>query len=647
MATEILIDTNIINKAKKRIGSRNANIIAELLEVKNFDEKHLRACCPFHKEDTPSWIYNPKQYNFHCFGCGRNTDILDAYMTKGFTYISAVQKLFEEADIKYSFGELGVKTVSDYRYPKEVECNEKSKIYDYLGLRKISRETIDVCDVRQDGHGNIVFNYYDTNDVLTLVKYRPSHKINKSKGEVKTWCQKDADTKPLLFNMNRINTSEPLLICEGEIDALSAIEVGYTNAVSVPFGAGNFQWIECNWDWLEQFESIVVCADNDESGNKMVKEVTSRLGNWRTKVVQLPEFYESENGKRKVSDLNETLFRFGKEFTLKTLLDAKDSPVDSVIDFCDIEDIDLSTIDGIYTGIEALDSELMKLFYGTVTILTGTNGSGKSSLLSQFICQSLDQNKPVWLYSKELPNSMMKNWINFVLAGRRNISAFTDKKGAKYYRVTPQARKAIDDYYRNRLYVYKDDYSNGVEDIKKSMEASVRKYGCKMLIIDNLTVINLGGNDINKNEVQNEFMSWLTKFAATFQVVVVLVIHPRKGQQLVRLCKYDIGGSGGMLDLAHRSFALYRVQPKDKVSKGSSPPQTHDVILDVLKDRLRGRENLSVEMYYDKPSRRFYTNEDEFSYQYKWDNTHYTDRIPYPHPDETNEVLGEEVTVEQ
>lgn len=108
----------------------------------------------------------------------------------------------------------------------------------------------------------------------------------------------------------------------------------------------------------------------------------------------------------------------------------------------------------------------MKMFYGTVTILTGTNGSGKSSLLSQFICQSLDQQKSVWLYSKELPNSMMKNWIDFIFAGRHNIDQFHDSKGSVYYKVSKSARTKIDGYYKNRLYIYKDDYDNSVDNIK-------------------------------------------------------------------------------------------------------------------------------------------------------------------------------------
>ena len=213
----------------------NARIIADLLEVEEYDEQNKRALCPHHKEKTPSWIYNSKAHSYHCFSCGKNTDIIDAYMEKGLTYIEAVQKLFEHAGIKHSFGEHRVKDRAQYRYPKEESINEKSHVYEYLKLRHISPSTVDYADIREDSRGSIVFNYYDTNDVLKMVKYRPSRKVEK--GENKMWCQKDADTTPLLFNMNRINIAEPLIICEGEIDCLALIESGCKNAVSVPLGA--------------------------------------------------------------------------------------------------------------------------------------------------------------------------------------------------------------------------------------------------------------------------------------------------------------------------------------------------------------------------------------------------------------------------
>ena len=61
--------------------------------------------------------------------------------------------------------------------------------------------------------------------------------------------------------------------------------------------------------------------------------------------------YEAENGKKySVNDLNEALYYLGKEKVLEIILNAKDSPVPGVIDFSDIQDVDLDQIDGITTG---------------------------------------------------------------------------------------------------------------------------------------------------------------------------------------------------------------------------------------------------------------------------------------------------------
>ena len=203
----------MILEAKEKLGDENAHIIVDELGIADFDERNMKCCCPFHQEDHASFIYNKKAYNFRCFGsCGRSYDILDVFMHKGATYAEACKKLFELAGISHSFGELGVKTRRHYKYPQEVLCTSKEKVYAYFGERKISKETLDYADVRQDEYGNAVFNYYDTNDVLTMVKYRPSHKVEH--GQSKCWCQPGADSAPLLFNMNRINTNAPLLICE-------------------------------------------------------------------------------------------------------------------------------------------------------------------------------------------------------------------------------------------------------------------------------------------------------------------------------------------------------------------------------------------------------------------------------------------------
>lgn len=529
--------------------------------VKDFDSVHKRCCCPIHAENTPSFIFSPKTNSCHCFGaCGRNYDVIDAFMHQGLTYMQAVQKLFELAGVAYGFGELGVRTKRSYNYPKPEQNEVKDAVYAYLAKRKISKETVDYLDIRQDSKGNIAFNYYDLNDTLTMVKYRPTRKI--AHGENKNWCQQGADTTPILFNMNRINVDQPLLITSGELDCAAAVEAGFINAVSIPLGDGNTHWIpECQ-DWLEQFKEIIIAHDNDESGLKFVKEVVPRLGSWRCKIVNIPEYYEDEEGKKhSVKDINEMLYFFGKDKVLEAIVNAQDSPVPSLVDFADVEDVDLTDIDGIRFGIDALDKELMRLFYGSFTIISGTPGSGKTSFLYQLICQALDQEKNCWVYSKELPAWMSRNWLMYLLAGRRHLVEYVSPEGATYYRVKPEAKKKISDFYRGKLMLYKDDWSNDVKSIQDSMIDSVRKYGSKLFLLDNMTTIDLGANDDNKWQKQTELVNWLIQFSMKYNVCTILVCHPRKMQDLTEnVGLYELSGTANLINLAHRAISQSNIQ---------------------------------------------------------------------------------------
>ncbi len=618
----------------------------KVVSVEKTSETSPVYCC---ETSTQSFVLEDFILTGNCFGCSKNTDIIDAYMHTGLTYLEALQKLFELAKMPISFGEKGVQTKYQYKYPHEEPLNGKELVYKYLKQRGISEETVDRCDVRQDKNGNIVFNYYDTNDVLCLVKYRPSHKIDKSKGEIKSWCQKGADTTPLLFNMNRVNVNQPLVVTEGEGDALAAIEAGYTNTVSVPFGANNYSWIEENFDWLEQFDSIIICSDNDEAGIKMQKECVFRLGSWRTKFIDIPPSYRDEKTGKEyaMKDLNHVLYYAGKQAVLDLIHNAKDSPVDSVADFSDITNIDLDEIDGVETGIPELDKKLMKLFYGTFTIVTGVNGSGKSSFLSQLVCNAIDSDKNAFLYSGELPNFQSKNWINYILAGQRNVKEY-HSNGATFWKVTPEAQRQMNDYYKGRLFIYKDGFDHKVDSLLKSMEDTTRKYGCKLHIIDNLTSVNLEANEQNKFQKQEEFVTRLIDFAKKYNVAVLLVVHPHKIEQMRRLNKMDIQGISAIIDLAHRILSLYRVTNEDKrgvpSKKGKGwykEPIPYDVLCDVLKDRLLGFEGSTAGLYYDRPSRRFFTDEKSLDKRYGWDTGKYTDALPFPPPQLNKEAEDE------
>ena len=621
------------------MGDDNFKYIMEALNVTDYDENRMRCCCPFHQEKTPSFIYNPKAKNCHCFSCQVTTDLISARMKgQGETFVEATEKLFDLAGVTYSFGEHGVKTRHQYRYPHAEQNEHKEQVYKYLQSRKISPATADYLDIRQDDKGNCVFNYYDTNDTLCMVKYRPSRKVKK--GENKNWCQPGADTAPLLFNMNRINTTQPLAITTGELDCASLIECGIQNAVSIPLGDGNLNFLEENFDWLEQFQSIIVCHDNDASGMKFIREVVARLGSWRCKVANCPEYYvdEEKKTKRHIKDINETLFFFGKQTVIDMIANASDTPIPSIIDFADVEERDLSSIPGVETGFACIDKEIMRLFYGTFNIVSGLPGSGKTSVLYSLLCNAIDHGERAWLFSRELPEYMTKNWVNMILAGPRNVKEYQSSSGAIYYKIKPEAKGLINDAYREKLFLYRDDYDNTVESLQSSMTDSARKYGCKLFIIDNLMTVDLHADDNNKYDKQTEFVNWLIQFSMKFDVCTILVCHPRKlqfGQRDMEMG--DISGSSNLINLAHRAFSLRRVRKEEREGrmnkrgdKWEVPPCPYNVIINVLKDRLRGRAGSDFGLYYDSASRRFYGSPEEYDRQYSWDMQHYDAPLPYP-----------------
>lgn len=93
-----------------------------------------------------------------------------------------------------------------------------------------------------------------------------------------------------------------IIIVEGEIDLLSALEVGFESVVSLPFGAGNLKSIENQKDWLSSFEKIIIATDNDTQGKKSKDEIIKILSNVKSNKDKL---FEVDLGIYK--DFNEVL----------------------------------------------------------------------------------------------------------------------------------------------------------------------------------------------------------------------------------------------------------------------------------------------------------------------------------------------------
>jgi twinkle protein len=630
----MLIPKDKVAEAKESFGDKAIKEITDYFNITNFDEKGGKCSCPLgHVDKTPSFIWNSKNNSFHCFSCGKNFNIIDLYLLQGMTYLEAIKKLFEQTNIQFKFGEMGVQTKRAYKYPKR-ECNDNRKqIEEYMATRKISIDTLNYADIQADDKNNITFHYYDSNDVLLTIKYRPAHKL--SKEETKCWFQQGSDNTPILFNMNRIDPNEPLVITEGEIDTLAIIESGYKNVVSVPGGAQNMRWIDECWDWLEQFEKIIIWSDNDEPGMKMRKDACYRLGAWRTSYIDIGEIPIEYGSDKMCKDANDVLIFYGKEKVLEFINNPKDIPVDGIVNAAKIKRFEIDKAEGLYTGIEELDRQIYKLVFGNVCVLTGKRGDGKSSFANQLVNQSLNQGYDAFIYSQELPNSVLVDWIDTNLLGPEYITL----KDGQVRIFDNEKYREMRKWYDSHLWVYDNNQVTDVNHLFNKMEESVRKLGVRVLLLDNLMTIDLSGIKAeSKLEEQKIFIQKLVSFALRFNVLIFLVCHPRKnpsGENNFTLD--DVAGASEITNLVQYTFWIYRYTPEEKEGeknrngdyiKGKEPVK-YDTFIKVDKNRITG-DLPKVNLWYDKKSSRFYNQTKELWFRYKWDSS--TEPIPTHNP---------------
>lgn len=562
----------------------------------------------------------------------------------GCTFLEACQQLFELADMSYDFAERGAKAARQYYYPEPKYASDKEKVYAYWGKRGISRETVDRLGMAQDENGNTLFQYWDLNDVLVTCKVRPSRAV--PKGERKIWFLTDENGKPydhtdVLYNINKINTAQPLIITSGEGDCAAAVESGFPNACSICGGDNNMNWIAECWDFLQTVPEILLVPDNDKSGEKWQKDVATRLGEYKCKIVSVPKTHTKENGEKiTIKDLNELLYYAGKEAVRDAIRSAQESKIESIVDYSEVCQFDMSDVDGFTTGFHDLDHAISKFYMGTTNVLTGISGSGKSSFLSTIICKSIEQGFPVFVYSGELSNPSLKNWIDCVHAGQRNVNRYQGSSG-DFYKLKPAAYKKINEFYRKQIFFYKDGFDQTADKLLETMEAVVRLHGVRTIVIDNMSSVDLQCDDKNKYFKQDEFIRKVINFSKRWNVCCWVVIHPRKLDMVRRMNIFDLQGVVGAVNLSHRVLALYRVQQKEK--NNPEKPNPWDVEIEVLKDRYGSGAGQVVGLWYDVPSKRFFDSYEELEHQYAWDTSDYGDApLPYPPPqlEKYKEVYG-------
>jgi DNA primase len=91
--------------------------------------RSFKGLCPFHQEKTPSFHVYPDTQGYHCFGCGKNGDIFSFVMdTENLTFTDALERLAQRAGIELKANRPN-NPERDERRQRLIELHERAAAY--------------------------------------------------------------------------------------------------------------------------------------------------------------------------------------------------------------------------------------------------------------------------------------------------------------------------------------------------------------------------------------------------------------------------------------------------------------------------------------------------------------------------------------
>lgn len=451
------------------------------------------------------------------------------------------------------------------------------EIYSYFESRKISRSTVNAFKIMSDKDGNIVFPFF-SDDALVYAKYRKPRKHEHNSGP-KEWC--DKNTKPILFGLNLTSYSLPLIITEGQIDAMALYEAGIRNVVSVPSGAQNELWIDNNWNELEKYPSIILFGDGDVPGRNAVDSWAHRLDESRCAIVTN---YPARPDKpdKICKDANEILFFYGAEKLTEMISGAEEVEMEGLVDIATVPSHNPTKAEMIPSSLYTINYELGGYSPGDLVLWTGRTGEGKSTITSQEVLHAIETGRNVCWYTAELAPVKLKRALLLQAAGSDYTGLEYDSRRERYIPVVSDAvATRINEWLSGKIMLCTDNVSTMSFDssyLVDLLRYARRRNGCTVAVVDNIMTAVMSADDETYLRAQEKFTLELKRLATSLGMVIHLIAHPRKTRE--NLTNDDVAGSASITRLADTVIS---------VRHGS---------FNVLKDRNEGNVNTKGKFIY-------------------------------------------------
>lgn len=467
------------------------------------------------------------------------------------------------------------------------------KALSFFTGRMISQETLK--KMRVYSSEEFMPQYSKEVPVMCFPYFRNGELVNiKFRGPKKSF-KMVSGAELIFYNIDCATSVKELIIVEGEMDALSLIESGITNVISVPNGASasELTYLDSCIDDLEHIEIFYIATDFDEPGIRLQQELIRRLGADRCRIVS----FEG------MKDANELLCTSeGATRIRKAIQNAIPLPISDVIDlpsyYNDIRAIYEHGLErGKSIGMRLIDEKVLWKT-GQLVIWTGIPSHGKSEMLNFFAVRWMVELgwKCAFFSPENMPYSRyLYPKLASVITGKEFMKGYMDEEFDDTFDYIAENFKFID---------AGDDYT--VDTVISAAKTLVRRCGIKVLVIDPYNCFE-HRQDKGESETQyiGRFLDSLVRFSRKYDVMVNLVAHPRKMDRLNANSYqvptlYDINGSANFYNKADMGITVYR-----HFNTSPDGPHGTDLVLNKIRFKEQGTGGEKVNLQYNVRNGRY------------------------------------------
>lgn len=346
----------------------------------------------------------------------------------------------------------------------------------------------------------------------------------------------------------------PLVITEGEWDALAAIQAGIPYAVSVPNGAPaqqtdnldtakRYDWVDRHANELSGIRDFVIAADDDPAGHNLRSDLVALLGAERCRFVEYPF---------PCKDLNEVLQEYGPERVAECIVTAKPFPVQGLYRVADFPE--RGEVRSYDVGVEPI-REMIRIVPGTLTVVTGYANMGKSTLMNAIVGHALMHHFPVCVASFETD-------VKPILVDGLRVAML---RCGKHEVLRHRDLKAVDTVIQDRLSIISqtvdEDMEMDLDHFLKLARIAVLRHGAKMVVLDPWNEVeHKRRRDESETDYIGRAIRAIKRFAKQNDVAFWLVAHPTKPHEGVKRVPglYDISGSANFANKADYGLTYHR-----------------------------------------------------------------------------------------